>query len=113
VRTIAALAGAAMVAALAGCREDEPAKLVPGETVTLRGEIAAGAECPMLVVTHELRVATRVVAPGRRFALGGDLGRFQVGDRVCVRGTVAAMSFCMAGEATIAIVAIAPEDSCR
>lgn len=91
-----------LVAAVAGCKEDLPATLDPGQTVTLRGEIAAGAECPMLVVK-----------PERRFSLAGELGHFKVGDRVCVHGTIAQMSMCMAGEATITIASIAPEDSCR
>ena len=94
--------GATLVAAVVGCREDLPVKLEPGQTVAVRGEIIAGAECPILVVK-----------PERRLSLSGDLGRFKVGDRVCVHGTVAQMSMCMAGEATIAVAAIAPEDSCR
>jgi Protein of unknown function (DUF5818) len=92
----------ALIAALAGCRENLPAKLEPGATVAVRGEITAGPECPMLVVE-----------PERRFSLSGDLGRFKIGDRVCIHGTVAEMSICMAGEATINVTAIAPEDSCR
>jgi hypothetical protein len=91
-----------LVAGIAGgCREDLPTKLGPGQAVSLSGEIAAGVECPMLVA-----------AAGRRFSLAGDLGRFKPGDRVCVKGKVAEMSFCMAGEATIAVEAIGPEDSC-
>lgn len=97
-----AIVGVVLAAAVAGCKENLPAKLEPGQTVTVRGEIGTGVECPMLVVK-----------PQRRFSLSGDLGRFGVGDRVCVHGTVAQMSTCMAGEATIAIAAIAPEDSCR
>ncbi|HKQ57081.1 MAG TPA: DUF5818 domain-containing protein [Candidatus Eisenbacteria bacterium] len=88
--------------AVVGCKDDLPPKLEPGQTVTLKGEIASGAECPMLIVTG-----------GRRFSLGGDLGRFRPGDRVCVHGTVAAMSICMEGEGNIALQSIAPEDSCR
>jgi uncharacterized protein DUF5818 len=90
-----------LVAAVVGCKEDLPAKLDPEQTVTVSGEVATGTECPMLIVK-----------PERRFSLSGSLGRFKVGDRVCVHGTVAQMSMCMAGEATIAIVSIAPEDSC-
>jgi hypothetical protein len=91
-----------LLAGVAGCKDDLPPKLEPGQTVTLRGEIASGAECPLLVIPG-----------GRRFSLGGDLGRFRVGDRVCVHGTVAAMSICMEGEGNIALQSIAPEDSCR
>ena len=87
---------------IAGCKQDLPTKLAPGQTVSVRGEIGTGAECPMLTVE-----------PARRFALSGDLGRFKAGDRVCIRATVAEMSICMAGEATLSIVSIAPEDSCR
>lgn len=94
-----------IAAVLAGCREQPspqiPAKMVPGATVTLRGKLAQGAECPLLVAAND-----------RQFALGGDLGRFKIGDRVCVTGTVSEMSICMQGEATIAIQTIAPEDSC-
>ena len=93
---------AVLVAAVVGCKGSLPAKLEPGTTVSVRGEIAAGVECPILIAM-----------PDRRFSLSGDLGRFKAGDRVCVRGTIASMSMCMAGEATIAITAIAPEDSCR
>ena len=92
-----------LVAALAGCREASlPAKLEPGQTVTVRGELAAGTECPMLRV-----------APERSLSLAGGLGRFRPGNNVCVHGRVAAMSMCMAGEATLEIVSIAPADSCR
>jgi hypothetical protein len=61
----------------------------------------AGVECPMIEVEG-----------GRRFALGGSLGQFKAGDRVCLKGTVAAMSICMAGEATVSITAIGPENDC-
>lgn len=94
--------GIVLAAAVMACKENLPTKLEPGQTFTVRGEIGAGAECPMLLVK-----------PERRFSLSGDLGRFKAGDRVCVHGTVAQMSICMAGEATIDITTIAPEDSCR
>src|SRR5690348_1777362 len=74
-----------------GCRE-LPRHLAPGQVVAFSGQLAAGAECAMIVADHD-----------RRFSLAGDLGRFKPGDRVCVRGTVAAMSMCMAGEATISV----------
>lgn len=95
--------GLALAAAFSGgCRENLPATLSPGQVVTIRGEIAAGVECPMLVASG-----------GRRFSLSGDLGQFKPGDRVCVKGTVAQASFCMAGEATVEIGTIGPEDACR
>lgn len=90
-----------LLVTIVGCRAELPVTLKPGQEVRTRGEIASGTECPMLVV-----------GPGRRFSLAGELGRFRVGDRVCVHGTIAEMSMCMAGEATIAVAAIAPEDSC-
>jgi len=67
----------------------------------VQGEIESGAECPMLATKD------------RRFSLAGDLGKFVAGDRVCVRGRVAENSFCMSGEATIAITTIAAENDCR
>jgi hypothetical protein len=96
-----ALGVAAMAALLAGCRDDVPTKFEPGQTVTVRGTVEAGVECPALRI-----------APDRRVSLAGSLGRFAVGDRVCVRGTVAGMSICMAGEATVEVNAIAHADSC-
>ena len=95
-----------IAAVVGGCNEAKeqpmPAKMVPGATITLKGKLTQGAECPLLVAAND-----------RQFALGGDLGRFKTGDRVCVIGTVSEMSICMQGEATIAIQSIAPEDSCR
>lgn len=96
-RSMTILAG--LVLAAAGCRE-LPAEVRPGDMLTVRGELAAGAECPMLIVGE------------RRFSLAGSTGAFKPGDRVCVKGTVAEMSFCMAGEATIAVEAIGAEDAC-
>jgi len=87
---------------IAGCREQLPAKLTPGQAVTVEGAIEGGAECPMLVTSE-----------GRRFSLAGDLKTFTVGDRVCVRGRVAEASFCMSGEAVIALTTIAPEGKCK
>jgi len=87
---------------IAGCREELPAKLKPGQPVTVEGAIESGAECPMLAT-----------AEGRRFSLAGDLKNFTAGDRVCVRGRVAESSFCMSGEAVIAITTIAPEHQCK
>jgi len=95
-----ACAGIVLAALAMGCK-DQRMQLAPGRTITVRGELAAGVECPMLVARD-----------GRRYSVGGDLGRFKIGDRVCVKGTIAEVSFCMAGEATITIEAIGPEDSC-
>jgi hypothetical protein len=86
----------------AGCKEELPAKLKPGQSVTIQGAIEAGAECPMLAT-----------AEGRRFSLAGDLKTFTAGDRVCVSGRVAEAGFCMSGEAVIAITTIAPENHCK
>ncbi len=95
--------GIVLLTGLSACKDETPlpAKLKSGQSVTVQGEIQAGAECPMLA------------AGERRFSLAGDLGKFRVGDRVCVRGHVAENSFCMSGEATIAITAIGAENDCR
>lgn len=93
---------AVLVAALGSCKGTTPAKFAPGQAVMLEGEVGAGVECPILVLAGD-----------RRVSLAGGLGRFVPGDRVCVRGTVAEMSMCMAGEATIEVLSIAPADSCR
>ncbi len=98
---IAATTVALMLAVLAGCNEELPKTLKPGQAVTVQGEIESGAECPTLV------------AKDRRFSLAGGLGKFEVGDRVCVRGRIAENSFCMSGEATIAITTISAENDCR
>jgi hypothetical protein len=73
----------------------------PGQVVTVRGELSAGAEC--LMVTS---------SDGRRYSITGNPGNFKIGDRVCIRGKVAEMSICMAGEATVSIEAIGPENDC-
>ena len=83
-----------------GCNEQRTT-LAPGQSFTTRGELVAGVECPMIVTSD-----------GHRYSIAGDLGRFAAGDQVCVRGTIAEVSFCMAGEATIALEQIAPADSC-
>src|SRR5262245_55831931 len=94
--------GVLFVAILSGgCKNDLPATLTPGQTLTVKGEITAGTECPMLAT-----------AGGRQLSLAGNLGRFKPGDRVCIRGRVAEVSFCMAGEGTISITAIGPENEC-
>ena len=90
----------AAVVLVAGCK-DEPTKVVPGETVRVKGTLSAGAECPTLVTKS-----------GHRYSVGGDLGTFKVGDRVCVKGKFAEVSYCMAGEGTIAVEAIGPEGQC-
>ena len=94
-RAVSALAVLAM-ASTAGC-----AHLAPGRQVTVKGELGAGAECLMLTTTA-----------GKHYSLTGNPDRFKIGDRVCIRGKVAGASICMAGEATISIEAIGPEDSC-
>ena len=83
-----------------GCKQ-ESLPLKPGQTHVVRGELIAGAECPMLVTTD-----------GKRYSLIGELGRFKVGDRVCLKASIAQMSMCMAGEGTLAVEAIGPEDAC-
>ena len=90
------------LAFLSACKEELPPKLKPGQSVTVQGAIEAGAECSMIVT-----------ADGRRFSLAGDLKSFTIGDRVCVRGRVAESSFCMAGEAVIAVTTIGPENQCK
>ena len=70
--------------------------------MSVRGVLVVGAECP------EIRARN-----GRRYALSGDLGDHAFGEEVCLRGRVVAMSFCMAGEATLAIESIGPPGDCR
>lgn len=80
----------------AGCAHSRP-----DGRLTIRGELVSGAECPMIVAND-----------GRRYSVTGSLGPFKIGDRVCIRGEVAEMSICMAGESTVAIESIAPEHEC-
>jgi hypothetical protein len=97
-RTARTAAAAGFLAfAMAGCAHDPN----PVHAITVKGQLAAGAECPMIVT-----------ADNRRYSLTGSLDRFKIGDRVCVRGRTVEVSTCMAGEATIAIDAIGPEDNC-
>lgn len=98
VRTSARLMVALLL--VAGCKTT-PTSLKPGQMVTLRGQLVAGPECPMIASSN-----------GHRYSLGGDLGRFRVGDRVCLKGSVAEASICMAGDATISVTAIGPENAC-
>ncbi len=59
----------------------------PGQTVVERGVLTdEGVECQGFRSDE-----------GRLFTLAGNLDGFQVGDRVVVVGTVAAVSFCMQG----------------
>lgn len=102
------LATAWALATLAvGCREPAPrqpaagAEPATGKSLRVKGELTEGAECPILVTSD-----------GRRLALGGDLGGFKAGQRVCVRGRLVEASICMAGDATLAIEAIGPEIEC-
>ena len=73
----------------------------PGQLVTIRGELSAGAEC--LMVTSK---------DGVRYSVTGNPGAFKIGDRVCIRGHVAEASICMAGKATVSIEEIGPEGDC-
>ena len=84
----------------AGTPPASAGKFAPGQSVAFRGTLGTGAECPTL--TFE----------GRLFSLAGDLGRFKSGDQVCLRGTIAEMSICMAGEGTINVASVAAADSC-
>lgn len=85
-----------------GCRQGVDPKPTPGAAIEVRGTLVAGAECP------EVRTAA-----GKRYSLAGGTGAFKLGDEVCVRGKVAEVSFCMAGEATIAVESIAKASDCR
>ena len=94
----AKLAGLAASIALlfTGC-----AHVKPDGMVTIQGELTSGAECSM-IVTRE----------NHRYSLTGSIAPYKVGDRVCIRGKSVEVSFCMAGEGTISIEAIGPEDNC-
>jgi hypothetical protein len=59
----------------------------PAQPLTVRGTIVTGgSECALFRSDD-----------GRRFSLTGNLGGFQPGDRVTVRGRVAELSTCMQG----------------
>ena len=94
-RLVALLAIGALLTAQR-CDKSRP----PG-TLELRGTIEQGVECPMLKT-----------ADGRRFSLTGNLGDFGPGDEVCVTGTRAEVSYCMAGEATLAVTRIVAAKEC-
>jgi len=87
---------------LAGCARPPAQVPPPGQSMSVRGVLAAGPECPEIHARD-----------GRKYALSGDLGGHAFGDEVCLRGRVVAMSFCMAGEATLAIESIGPPGDCR
>lgn len=95
-RRVGAMFAVLVIASTTGC-----AHLTPGRQVTVKGELGAGAECLMLTTTS-----------GKHYSLTGNPDRFKIGDRVCIRGKVAGASICMAGEGTISIEAIGPEDAC-
>jgi hypothetical protein len=58
-----------------------------GEAICIRGHLTdEGIECPALRGEN-----------GVLYTLSGDTGRLEVGDEVCVCGTVAELSFCMQG----------------
>lgn len=90
-----------VTALAAGCNQENPIRIRHLEPITVQGEIQAGVECPMLKV-----------AANRFYSLGGDLSGFKAGDKVCVRGRLAEVSYCMAGEGTIAVEAIGPAGDC-
>lgn len=79
-----------------GCAHNQPSG-----RLRVHGALTQGAECPLLVASD-----------GKRYSLTGSLGRFTIGDHVCVRGTLAEASICMAGDATLAIESIGPESDC-
>ena len=88
---------ALLLTMLYGCAHRPPA----GEMLLIKGELTQGTECLMIVEKS-----------GTKYSLTGNPGRFKIGDRVCVRGRVASASICMAGEATLSILGIGPEDAC-
>jgi hypothetical protein len=75
------------VRVIAQTNSKEASLYEPGQTVVERGVLTdEGVECQGFRSDE-----------GRLFTLAGNLGGFQVGDRVVVVGTVAAVSFCMQG----------------
>ncbi len=95
IAALTALFAAAL--AMGGCAHSRPA----AGPLTIRGELANGVECPLLLARD-----------GRRYSVTGSLGAFKVGDSVCIRGTIVETSICMAGDATVAIETIGPEADC-
>ena len=91
----------AAVVLVAGCG-DEPTRSFP-----VRWSASRERSAP----ARSARRSSQVRAP--LLSVGGDLGGFKVGDRVCVKGKFAEVSYCMAGEGTIAVEAIGPEASAR
>lgn len=94
-----------LVLALAACRPPGPA----GETedgadssLVIRGTLTSeGVECPAMRGPD-----------GALYTLAGrNTGGFKSGDKVCVRGRRAEMSFCMQG-ITIEVISIGPEKDC-
>ena len=73
----------------------------PGATLCVRGRLTGeGVECQALRAKD-----------GALYTLAGDLDDFQVGEEVCVCGTIAAVSICMQG-ATIAVARVGPAGEC-
>ncbi len=73
----------------------------PGATLCVRGRLTGeGVECQALRAKD-----------GALYTLAGGLNDFQVGDEVCVCGTIAAVSICMQG-ATIAVARVGPAGEC-
>ena len=93
---IAMLAFVAAAVISAGC-----AHTGPSGPITIHGELRTGPECPLLVTSD-----------GHRYSVTGSLGSFKIGDRVCIRGTTTEVSYCMAGETTVSVEAIGPENDC-
>ena len=73
----------------------------PGTTLCVRGRLTGeGVECQALRAKD-----------GALYTLAGDLKDFQVGEEVCVCGTIAAVSIFMHG-ATIAVARVGPAGAC-
>ena len=73
----------------------------PGTTLCVRGRLTGeGVECPTLRAKD-----------GALYTLAGNLNDFQVGEEVCVCGTIAAVSICMQGT-TIAVARVGPAGAC-
>ena len=73
----------------------------PGATLCVRGRLTGeGVECQALRAKD-----------GALYTLAGDLDDFQVGEEVCVCGTIAAISICMQGT-TIAVARVGPAGEC-
>jgi len=73
-----------------------------GEAICIRGHLTdEGIECPALRGEN-----------GVLYTLSGDTGRLEVGDEVCVCGTVAEVSFCMQGTTITVTRIFSGEQAC-